>query len=211
MVAAAVVGAAVVGGVASSMSQKSAANSAADAQTQSAQMGVEEQRRQFDAIQSLMKPYVNTGLGALTGQQNLLGLNGNQAQMDAINGIKNGSQFQVLQKQGNDAILQNAAATGGLRGGNVQGALAQFSPQMLQQLIQQQYQNLGGLSTMGQNSAAMVGTAGQNSANQISNLFQQQGAATAGAYLASGKADAQMWNSMAQGVGTYAGMKSGGF
>ncbi|WP_449405980.1 hypothetical protein [Massilia phosphatilytica] len=35
--------------------------------------------------------------------------------------------FQALQQQGNDAILANASATGGLRGGNVQGALGQFS------------------------------------------------------------------------------------
>ena len=50
-VAAAVVGSAVVGGVMSSRAQKKAANSAANAQIQSSEMGVEEQRRQFDAVQ----------------------------------------------------------------------------------------------------------------------------------------------------------------
>lgn len=208
-VATAVAGASLVGGYLSSSTQADAAQSAADSQSASSAAGIAEQRRQFDAIQQLLKPYADAGPGALTAQQNLLGLNGNAAQQQAINGIKSGSQFQELNKQGQDAILQNASATGGLRGGNVQGALAQFSPQLLQSLIQQQYSNLGGLTTLGQNSAAMTGNAGQNSATNISNLLQQQGAAQAGAALAAGKADAQMYNGIASSLGTFAGM--GGF
>lgn len=208
-VAAAVAGAGLVGGYLSSSAQADAAQSASNSQSASSQAGIAEQRRQFDAIQQLLKPYADAGSGSLTAQKDLLGLNGNSAQAAAIQGLKTGSQFNELNKQGQDAILQNASATGGLRGGNVQGALAQFSPQLLQSLIQQQFANLGGITSLGQNAAAMTGNAGQNTATNISNLLQQQGAAQAGAALAGGKADAQMYNGIASSLGTFAGM--GGF
>lgn len=208
-VAAALTGGSLLGSVLSAQQQKKAANKAADAQTQAAQMGIDEQRRQFDAIQQLLSPYVNAGTQGLAGQQNILGLNGNPAQQQAIDALRNSNQYQQLNQQGQDAILQNASATGGLRGGNVQGALSQFSPQLLQNMIDQQYSRLGGLAAMGQNSAAMTGTAGQNSASQIGNLLNQQGAAQAGGYLAAGKANAQMINSVPQALGTFVGM--GGF
>ena len=88
-VAAAVVGSAVVGGVMSSRAQKKAANSAANAQIQSSEMGVEEQRRQFDAVQKLLKPYADAGLSGLSGQQDLLGINGTAAQQAAIGNVNN--------------------------------------------------------------------------------------------------------------------------
>lgn len=183
----------------------SAASGAADAQSAAAAAGIAEQRRQFDAIQKLMQPYVDSGTGALTGQQDLLGLNGNAAQQKGINAIKTGSLYNELNQQGQTAILQNASATGGLRGGNTQGALAQFSPQLLQTLINQQYQNLGGLSTMGENAAAGVGAAGQNTGNQISALLQQQGAAQAGGILGQAKATQQFMGSAMKGIGMIAG------
>lgn len=205
-VAAAVVGGAVVGGYVSSSAQKDAAETAANAQTQASQTSIEEQRRQFDAVKKLLEPYVNAGNSSLSAQQNLLGLNGNDAQQAAINGIKNSSQFNELNAQGQNAILQNASATGGLRGGNVQGALAQFSPQLLSSLIQQQFTNLGGIISLGQNAAAGTGNAGMQSANAISNQLNQIGAAQAGNALAAGKADASMWNTIGSLPATLYGM-----
>lgn len=195
-VATAIVGGAVVGGFMTSQATRSAANRAADAQTQAAMMATEEQRRQFDAIKELLSPYVNAGTSALAAQQNILGLNGNEAQQNAINAIKGSSQFNELNAQGQNAILQNASATGGLRGGNVQGALAQFSPQLLNSLIQQQFTNLGGIASLGQNAAAGTGNAGMQTANAISNNLNQAGAAAAGSALAAGRADAQMWGTI---------------
>lgn len=189
----AVAGATVVGGIMSSKSASKAAKSAAGAQVAAADAQIAESQRQFDSIQELLKPYTQAGTGALTGQQNLLGLNGADAQQQAISALEGSPAMQALTQQGENAILQNASATGGLRGGNVQGALAQFRPQLLNQLIQQQYSNLGGLVSVGQNAAAGVGNAGQNSSNQIINALGQQGAAQAGAALATGQANANMW------------------
>lgn len=183
-----------------------AAGKAADAQSDSAQAGIDEQRRQFDAVQQLLSPYVNAGTGALGAQQNLIGLGGPGAQQQAIDALKNGPQFQSMLQQGENSILSNASATGGLRGGNVQAALGQFSPQLLSQLINQQYSQLGGLTSVGQNAAAGVGNAGLSTGNNISGLLQQQGAAQAGGYLAQGKADAGYANAITSGIGMYAGL-----
>lgn len=193
--------AAVVGAVISSDSSRHASNTAADAQRGAAQGGIDEQAYEFDAIKEMLKPYMAAGPGALTGQQDLLGLNGSSAQSSAIDGIQNSPQFAAMAKQGENSILQNASATGGLRGGNTEAALAQFRPQLLNQLIDQQYQRLGGLTTLGQNSSAMVGTAGQNTANSISQLLAQQGAATAGSALAGGRSNAQLINGISSAIG----------
>lgn len=206
-IATAVVVGSVATGVMSSKAQKKAANAAANAQIDASEKSVEEQRRQFDAVQKLLKPYADAGLSGLSGQQDLLGINGTKAQQAAINNINNSSEMQAYLQQGENAILQNASATGGLRGGNTQAALAQFRPQLLNQLINQRYQNLAGMTALGQNAAAGTGNAGMQTASNISNLYQQSGAAQAGAALAQGQANANMWNGLTGAIGQVGGMK----
>lgn len=191
-IAAAVVGGAVVSGVA----QDRAASKAAKAQSKTSDAGIAEQQRQFDALQEVLAPYVEAGTGAIDAQQALLGLDGEDAQQSAIDQLEQSPAFTSLVQQGEEAILQNAAATGGLRGGNTQAALAQFRPQLLADTIQRQYANLGGLAQLGQASAAGQGAAGLQSANSISNLLTQQGQAQAGAALARGQAIGQTANSI---------------
>lgn len=207
--AVAVVASALIGGMRKSKAQRSAARTAAGAQTQASEASIAEQRRQFDAVQALLKPYVDAGGGALTGQQNLIGLNGAGPQQAAITALEKSPAMTAATTLGENAILANASATGGLRGGNVQGSLAQFRPQILAQLINDQYSRLGGLSTMGANAATMTGNAGLQTGSNISNLITQAGAANAGAALAAGKADAQMWGNIAGAVGQFAAL--GGF
>lgn len=201
-IATAVVAGSVITGYMGSQSASDAADSAAQAQGDASAAQISESRRQFNAIQDLLKPYTQAGTGALTAQQNLLGLNGADEQQKAIGAIAGSPQMAALLQQGENAILQNASATGGLRGGNTQAALAQFRPQLLSQLIQQQYSNLGGITSIGQNAASGVGNAGQNSSDQIINALGQQGAAQAGVALATGQANAQMWG----GIGNTASM-----
>lgn len=204
----AVVGSAVVGAY-SANRQAKAGEQAAQIQGQAAQQGIDEESRRFDAVQALLKPYVDAGGPALTGQQNLIGLNGNDAQRQAIEAIQNSPQFTMLQQQGENRLLQNASATGGLRGGNTQAALAQFSPQLLNQLIEQQYGRLGGMVQLGQNSAAGVGSAGMQTGSNIAALLQQQGAAGAGGALAQGNAYNGYTNAITGAIGLYGGL--GGF
>ena len=147
------------------------------------------------------------GTGALTGQQDMLGLNGAPAQQTAINGIQNSPQFASMMQQGENGILQNASATGGLRGGNTQGALAQFRPQLLNQLIEQRFGQLGGLTSMGQNAAAGVGNAGMQTGAHIANLYHQQGAAHACSALSKGQAQSQLYSGIGSAFGTFLGAK----
>ena len=220
----------VVGGITGAKQAGKASEAASQTQAAAAQAGIDEQRRQFDALVKLMTPYVTAGQGALAGyspyqqagqqalggQQALLGLQGAGAQQQAINALAQSPQMQALMKQGEDAMLQNAAAPGGLRGGNIQGALAQFRPQMLQQMIDQQYSRLGGLAGtglqatshlagMGQASAAGQASAGMGAASNIGNLLAQQGAATAGGQIARGSVPLQTFNQMLKVAGAIMG------
>lgn len=226
------------GGLLGSMMTSSATSSAASTQAGAAQAGIDEQRRQNEAVQQLLSPYVQAGGGALGAyapyqqagagalptlqqyaqagapaleqQQALIGLRGPEAQRQAIAGIEGGGEFKALSEQARNSLLQGASATGGLRGGNIQGALAQFQPQLLNQLINQQYGRLGGLAAtggtvaqnlassglsatgelarIGQASAAGVGTAGTQTGANIANLLGNQGAATAGGIMGQSQA-----------------------
>lgn len=208
-IAVAVVGGSLISGLISSNAQQSAADTAAGAQTQASQASIGESRRQFDAVRELLKPYTDAGVKSLGGQQDILGLNGGPAQQDAYTALEKSPAFTSLAKTGENAILQNASATGGLRGGNTQGALAQFRPQLLAQLIESQFAKLGGLTSIGQNAAAGTGNAGIVTGSNVSNALQQQGAAQAGAALATGRAQSNLAGSLGGGLGLFAGM--GGF
>jgi hypothetical protein len=234
----------------------SATKSASETQAGAAQAGIDEQRRQNEAIQKLLSPYVQAGGGALGAyapyqqagagalptlqqyaqagapaleqQQALIGLRGPEAQRQAIAGIEGGGEFKALSEQARNSLLQGASATGGLRGGNIQGALAQFQPQLLNQLINQQYGRLGGLAAtggnvaqslvsgglsatgelarIGQASAAGVGTAGTQTGANIANLLGNQGAATAGGIMGQSQAFnfPGMFGTIARGLPTFA-------
>ena len=197
----------VVGGTAllGGAMQSSAAGKAADAQAQASAMGVAEQRAAREELRQLLDPYVKGGVPAFGGMMDLAGLTGPGSQQEAIAGLEGSPMFQALAAQGEDAILQNASATGGLRGGNVQGALAQFRPQLLNQFIDQQFGRLGGIATMGQNSAAGVGSAGMQSANAISALMGEAGAARAGGAIAQGQA----WGNVLSLPSQFLGLKMG--
>lgn len=207
-VASAVVAGSVITGYMSSKAQSKAASTAADAQTEASQAGIDEQRRQFEAVQALLKPYIEAGTWALGAQQNLIGLGGAAKQQEAIAALEQSPQFQMLQQQGENALLQQASATGGLRGGNTQAALAQFRPQLLSQLIESQYGKLSGLTGIGQASAAGQAAAAQQQGSDIASLLGQQGAAQAGAALAAGQGRAQAWGNVGQAIGNVAALKA---
>lgn len=103
----------------------------------------------YDTASGYYDPYQEAGAGATDALSALTGGAGSAAQAEAMAALEASPLFQGLSGQGETAILQNAAATGGLRGGNTQGALAQYRPQLLQSIIQQQVGNLSGLAGMG--------------------------------------------------------------
>lgn len=209
----AIIAAAVVGGTGliSSLISAKAASNAADTQAGAAQAGIEEQRRQFDAMQKILAPYTEAGTKSLAAQQDLAGLNGPEAQAAAMKGISESPEMLAITQQGENAILQQGSATGGLRGGNVQGALAQFRPAALSSLINQRYNQLGGITQMGQASAAGVGAGAMQTGANVADLLGQQGAAVAGGQLAQGQAYAAPLNMIGQLAGLYGMSKMGVF
>lgn len=170
-----------------SLTGKTAAKEASKAQQNASQQGMEEQRRQFDALQQLMKPYVESGAGALSGQNDLLGLNGFDKQQGAIGNIENSPFFKSQYQQAENALLQNASATGGLRGGNFQEALADNRSNMLFQNVQGQLQNLSGVAANGQSAAAGLGGNGLQFGQNIAQGYQDIGQAQAGYQLGKGQ------------------------
>ena len=187
-----------------------AAEDASSTQAASAEAGIAERRRQFDKLQELLKPYVEAGLPAMQAQKAMLGLTTPEEQQAQIAQVESYPMFQALTKQGEEALLARASATGGLRGGDIQAALAQFRPQMLAQQIQDRYSKLGGLTEIGQQSAAGVGTAGMQTGQGISDLLQQQGAAIAGGQLAKTKAYSALLNIPGEVFGFNKGLKDAG-
>lgn len=197
------VSALIVGGtsLASSAMGSKAAKSAGQLQYEASQAGVAETRAAREEMRGLLQPYVAAGGPALQAQMAALGLAGPEAQQAYVAQQEQSPAFQALARQQEEALLQNASATGGLRGGNVQGALAQFRPALLNQFLEQQYGRLGGLTALGQQSAAGVGTAGMQSAGSIADLLAQGGAARAGAKLGAANAWQQSLSLPAQFAG----------
>lgn len=217
-------------GVGSAVIKGNAAARASRAQVQGAEAGIAEQRRQFEAAQAVLAPYVDAGEEALTGlkpyvdvgpealaqQRVLAGLEGPEAQRAAIDALAANPEFQALTRQGEEAMLQNASATGGLRGGNIQGALAQYRPQMLQDYIGQQYGRLGGLTALGQTTSQNIAQLGQASAAGTAAAGLQTGADIAGLYgdiggYRAGNALAQgkMWGGILGAASKFGGAASG--
>ena len=189
-----------------SITGKSAAKDASKAQQQATEKGMAEQRRQFDIMQQLMQPYVDQGKGALQGQNDLLGLNGFGSQQSAIGNIENSPFFKSQYQQAENALLQNAAATGGLRGGNTQEALADNRSNMLYNNVQQQLQNLSGVAANGQSAAAGLGGQGLTFGNNMAQGYSDIGQAQAGYQLAKGQI-----NQGLLGFGLKAGASALGF
>jgi hypothetical protein len=177
------------------------------------------QQGQMQAIGGVPKTGgIAGGLGMGTGQQPGIqqvegvtnpyaGMTGSEAQAAAIENIAQSPLLQSQMQQAEEAMLQNASATGGLRGGNTQAALAQLRPQMLQQAIEQQYARLGGLSGAGQ-SAALNLPYQQTSAMPTSNAasyLQNLGSIEAAKQMSLGQTQANLYGDIASNLGTAAG------
>jgi len=178
-----------------------------DVSTILSQKAVEEQKKQYEEFQKLLAPYIQSGTQALTGfgayqaaglgavptlqryaaagvpaleeQQAISGLLGPERQAQAIAKIEQGAGYQQSVQAGEEAILQRASATGGLRGGNVQAALGQFRPALLQQAIENQYSRLGGLTALGGTVARDLATSGQGATEFLTRAGQAAAAGTA--------------------------------
>lgn len=215
------VGASLIGGLFGSNKEKNAQKAAAAQQQESIRLAIEDKKRQYgessqqfkefrEMAEGALQPYQQAGTDALEQQRDLAGLNGPERQKAAQAAISGGGAFNAIAGQGEDAILQNASATGGLRGGNTQGALAQFRPQLLQQFMEQQYNRLGGLAGQGFSATQQrVNLPWQAPQLDLSELYLGGGRSAAGATLAGGASDVNKYGGIAGAVGQLAGLDYG--
>jgi hypothetical protein len=128
-------------------------------------------------------------------------------QQDAITALQGSPLYTSLMRNGQNTILSNASATGGLRGGNIQRSLADFGSDTLASVIQQQLSNLSGISGQGLSAtgtAANTTTAGNSNATslatQLAALLSDQGSVKAGGILGKANANLDMTNSIAKSL-----------
>jgi len=195
----------ILGSVFGANEQNQAAEGSSEAQLQASREGIAENRRQFDAAVKIQAPFVQAGQQGVTGMLDLVGMGGPEAEAAAIARLESSPQFESLTRQGEEAILANASATGGLRGGNTQAALAQFRPDILSGLIDRQFSRLGGLSQLGQASAAQTASAGLQTGANVSNLLLEGGQAQAQGMLARGQNQAGLIGDIGSGIGQIIG------
>lgn len=183
-----------VGSLLGAGSSKKAAKKAAKDQNAALDRAIAETRRQFDITNANFQPYRDIGGKGLAGLGDLTGVNGAPQQQTAIDALKASPFYQSLFRNGEEALLQNASATGGIRGGNTERGLADFGADTLMQTIQQQLANLGGLAGIGMGATNATANFGQNASNNIAGFNVDQGKNLASKDLAVGGINSQMWN-----------------
>lgn len=208
-VAVAVVGSAVVGGVASNQSAKKGAAATKKAAKNSTELS----QYQFEQGLEQVAPFKAAGESALPGLQGIANEEvtpfAYRNQNEFLNNYFTSPEYAALNSQASDQVLRGRSATGGLRGGGTSVDLAKIAPMLgidaLNRANQQdasvysinqgakadQFNRLYGLANMGANVASGNQSAGMNfaseagrnamAAGQAQNLaYQQQGQAISG-------------------------------
>lgn len=151
------------------------ANKQEKAQRQAANQSTALQREQFDYIKSIMAPYQEAGTSVLPALQAFVNQPQEKFNFD-YQSYFNSPEYAALAGQQNEQALRMGAATGGIRGGDTQAALAAIAPQLAQQAranaqnefsLNQgarlnQYNMLQGIAGLGTGAASQVGNAAQN-------------------------------------------------
>lgn len=175
---------------------------AAQLQFDATQLGIAETGRQFDVTQANLQPFQEAGVGALSQQQALLGLSGQEAQQQAFAGLQESPGQQFLRDRQQRALLRNASAIGGLGGGNVRTALQQQAVGFGQQDIQNQFGRLGQLAGQGQSAVTNLGQFGANATSNIANLGIAGAEARASGVLGGAAVRAQGTQNILGGIGS---------
>jgi hypothetical protein len=191
-VAVGIIGAAVVGGV---MADKGA-DAAADASVQGANIQADYQREALAYLketEEIPQLFREEALKGIAGAYNIEG--GAGSQRDLIDRALASPLYGSImggQEAGEDAILRNAAATGGFRSGNVQHNMYDYNVQLqnraLLESYNQQMQGLQGLAMLPSN------------ANQIAQQTSEIGTTYGQGIIAAGQAQQQGYQNIGNNV-----------
>lgn len=184
-----------IGGLLGAGAEKKASRGAQASLVDALNKGIATQQHQYDLTRGDFAPEAALGTSAAGSFGDLVGANGADKWSAAIKALQESPLYQSLYSNGREAVLQNASATGGLRGGNTERSLANFGADTLSTTIQQQLQNLMAGINAGTAAKGTVAGVGTNTANSISSQQGQIGGANAQGILTRGGLTAGMWNS----------------
>lgn len=167
-----------IGSIGGALISSSSASDAANAQQQSNEAAIAEQRREFDAAQARSQPWVTAGTGAL-------------AQMGQLNAgdfssFHQSPDYQWALSQGIAAQDASAASRGRLDSGGYGMDLTKFGQGLAEQNYGQYYNRLESLAGLGQQTVSGINSLGAGAANQIGQFDQSTGLANASGYTAQG-------------------------
>lgn len=131
---------------------ENAANAAANASVRGAELTAQGQREALDYLketEALPRQFREGALTQLAGIYGLPGGTGSSEQF--IQDAMNSPIYNNLVSRGEEAVLRNASATGGLRSGNVQGALATNAQDALMTAYNNRLQGISGLAQLPSN------------------------------------------------------------
>ena len=205
-IATAIVGAAVIGGVASS----SAAGKAAKAQRQAADQAAQLEREQYYDQVNRQEPFRQAGLKTTDELMRQFGLGGDAASAGYGNMLRDFTMadyqadpgYAFRMSEGLKGLDRQAAARGGLISGAALKAASDFSGKQASaeysnaynrynQNRSQRYQMLTGQQTAGANATNAQNAASANYANAAGDAYMQAGNARASGYVGQGNAMSQ--------------------
>lgn len=189
-----------------------ASKEASESQMQMTQMGIAEQRRQYDQTRADQMPWMEAGKNALT--ELVAKVKAGPGEFTKSPG------YDFRLAEGEKALTRNAAATGGTQSGRTMKALTKYGQDYAtndyDNFLRRYYESLNpyqALSGTGQTTAASIGQAGGNSANTISALLNAQGNAKATGIMNASNAMTSGINSGMNNLatGAYMAWKNGAF
>lgn len=220
MVAAAVIGSAVVGTVGSAYAS-SKSSKAAKSQANAAQAASDQQLAMYNQTRDDLSPYTQAGQTALSQLMGQIGQGGYFNQTYSGQDLYNDPSYQFRLKQGLNSVQSGAAAKGGLLSGATLKALNNYASDYASTEYQNAYNRfnadqtnrfnrLSSLAGMGQNAAAQVGNNGLQTAQAVANNTMAGANATAAGTVANANNVANTANNLGSYAMTYAMMKNNG-
>lgn len=186
----------ILGSVIGGSSNAKAVKKASKAQQAGIQQAIDEQRREFDLTRQDYQPWTSAGTTALGQLGDLVGLNGTVKAQAAMDALRNSPQYQSLYRNGLEANLQNASATGGIRGGNEVRSLADFGADTFSQVLNDQLSRLGGIAGSGAQMVSGLGDQRAAMANNVSSGLMGIGNSKANSIIG----QQQAWNNMSSQI-----------
>lgn len=173
MVAAAIIGGAVVGAAGSAVAGSEAASATRDASN----AAIQQQQAALAQQERLSAPYRQLGETAMGAYEQLLGI-GKDGKLNpqlAQQTLQNMPGYQFQQQQGQQQTLAAAGAMGMGLSGNTLAALSRYNQGLAESTYQTELQNLLAPVQIGQASAAGQAANISNAASNMSNIYQNQG------------------------------------